>query len=110
MAHLAVEEPDITGIAIAPGKVDTDMQKLIREGGKEAMRAEDHAVFVGEHETGKLVKPEQSGAVIANFAASPDRGLSGKFVKYVHLPLRLGSRTDGRSWNGDELAAFRGDA
>ena len=110
IAHLAVEEPEITSIAIAPGKVDTDMQKLIRETGQEAMSAKDHALFVSEHESGQLVKPEQSGAVLANFALRPDTSLNGKFFKYALPHEETRASLTRRSWNGPELAAYREDA
>jgi len=35
---LSVEEEDITSIAIAPGIVDTSMQKIIREKGEKKTR------------------------------------------------------------------------
>jgi NAD(P)-dependent dehydrogenase (short-subunit alcohol dehydrogenase family) len=83
IAHLGVEEPDITSIAVAPGRVDTDMQKLIRDSGKDSMAEKDHASFIAAHADGQLVQPEQPGTVIANFVAQPETSLSGKFLKYV---------------------------
>ncbi|CRK45959.1 hypothetical protein BN1723_006800 [Verticillium longisporum] len=77
-AHLAVEEPDITTVAVTPGRVDTDMQKLIREGGKDAMNAKDHSAFSSAYDSGELVKPEQPGHVMARFVIDPDHSLTGK--------------------------------
>lgn len=77
-AHMAVEEPAITSIAISPGKVDTDMQKQIREEGKTGMAAETHASFVNEHEKGLLLKPEQPGTVIAKLVDGANKEFSGK--------------------------------
>lgn len=92
IAHLAVEVPEITSIAMAPGRVDTDMQKLIRESGKEAMTEKDHASFISAHETGELVQPEQPAAVISGFVTRPEASLSGKYFKYV--PLREHTNTN----------------
>ncbi|KAI1766795.1 NAD(P)-binding protein [Hypoxylon sp. FL1150] len=90
-AHLAVEEPSITSVAISPGKVDTGMQKQIRDEGKTGMAPEIHASFVTEHETGKLLDPIQPGGVIAKLVAGATDDLSGKHFR----------------WNGPELAKFQ---
>lgn len=80
-AHFAVENPEITSVAMSPGRVDTDMQKLIREDGKSAMAESDYTSFAGAYTEGKLVKPEQPGNVMARFVVDPDHALSGKLVK-----------------------------
>ncbi|KAM0326203.1 hypothetical protein ACHAQA_006800 [Verticillium albo-atrum] len=90
-AHLAVEEPDITSVAVTPGRVDTDMQKLIREGGKDAMDAQDHSSFSSAFDKGELFKPEQPGHVMARFVADPDHSLTGRVLK----------------WQASELAAYQ---
>lgn len=82
-AHLALEEKDITSIAIRPGKVDTGMQQLIRDTGSGTMEKAAYESFVKAKETGELLKPEQPGNVIARLVASPAKELSGKFTKYV---------------------------
>ncbi|KAK0668611.1 putative oxidoreductase [Cercophora samala] len=89
--HIAVEEPDITSVAISPGRVDTDMQKELREKGKAEMAPKDHEAFSKEFEAGTLVRPEQSGGVIANLAVSAKPDLSGKYFK----------------WNAPELAEYQ---
>lgn len=81
--QLSAEEPDITFVAISPGKVDTDMHKQIREAGKEHMAEAVHASFVDEHESGKLLKPEQPGTVIANLVVDAPKEFSGKHFRYV---------------------------
>lgn len=78
--HLAIEEKDITSIAIQPGRVDTDMQQLIRDTGSDTMDKAVYDTFVHAKETGGLLKPEQPGNVIARFVASPAKELSGKFT------------------------------
>ncbi|XXH03124.1 hypothetical protein Hte_009517 [Hypoxylon texense] len=90
-AHLAVEEPSITSVAISPGKVDTEMQKQIRDDGKTGMAPEIHASFVDEHETGKLLDPRKPGGVIAKLADGATSNLNGKHFR----------------WNAAELASFQ---
>lgn len=58
------------------------------------MKAEDHARFTGLHRDGKLVKPEQPGAVLANLALRAKHDLSGQFV----------------SWDAEEMADYRSTA
>ena len=80
-ATLAVEEPNITSIAISPGKVDTAMQKQIREEGQAGMVPEFHAAFVQEHEKGLLLPPEKPAFVIAKLVASGSKEFSGKHLR-----------------------------
>ncbi|PNY29478.1 oxidoreductase [Tolypocladium capitatum] len=89
--HLAVEEPDITSITVAPGRVDTDMQAVIRSSGKDTMNRAQYDTFVEAFGQGKLLKPEQPGHVIAKFVAGPQRDLSGQCL----------------NWNSRELAAYQ---
>ena len=79
--HVAVEEPDITAIAISPGRVDTDMQKELREKGTE-MSKNDYDTFKTAFDEGKLIKPEQTGRVIANLSLGAKPELSGKYFKW----------------------------
>lgn len=81
--HLAVEEPDITSITVAPGRVDTDMQAVLRASGKDTMNKAQYETFVEAFEQGKLLKPEQPGHVVARFVAGPQKDLSGQSLKYV---------------------------
>ncbi|KAF4995319.1 hypothetical protein FGRMN_5218 [Fusarium graminum] len=90
-AHIAIEEPDITSVAIAPGRVDTEMQGVIRSGGKESMNKAQYDSFVDAKEQGILLKPEQPGHVMAKFVADPLKELSGKFF----------------SWNSPEVEAYQ---
>ncbi|AEO65068.1 uncharacterized protein THITE_2111657 [Thermothielavioides terrestris NRRL 8126] len=80
--HVAVEEPDITAVAISPGRVDTDMQKELREKGGAAMSKEDYETFKSDFEEGRLIKPEQAGGIIAKLAVDAKPGLSGKYFKW----------------------------
>ncbi|WQF83017.1 Putative short-chain dehydrogenase/reductase SDR, NAD(P)-binding domain superfamily [Colletotrichum destructivum] len=90
-AHLAVEEPDITSIAISPGRVDTAMQKVIRDAGGGHMAEKDHSSFVSAFDKGELFKPEQPGNIMARFVVNPEHNLSGKFIK----------------WQAGELSAYQ---
>ncbi|KAF2971361.1 hypothetical protein GQX73_g2251 [Xylaria multiplex] len=90
-AHLAVEEPSITTVTVSPGKVDTAMQKQIREEGQTGMSPDVHASFVAEHENGRLLNPDQPGTVIAKLAIGATNILTGKHYR----------------WNAAELADFQ---
>lgn len=78
---MAAEEPDITSISVTPGRVDTDMQRTLREHGRGVMKADEYASFVDAFEKGELFRPEQPAGVVAKMVADPPRELSGKFVK-----------------------------
>jgi len=80
-AHLAVEEPSIISVAVSPGKVDTDMQKVIREQGLTGMSPDIHASFIAEHEEGRLLRPDQPGTVIAKLAIHAPNSLNGKHYR-----------------------------
>ncbi|KAI1116623.1 short-chain dehydrogenase [Nemania sp. NC0429] len=90
-AHLAAEEPSIIAVAVSPGKVDTAMQKEIREEGKSGMTADFHAMFVAEKEDGRLLHPDQPGTVIAKVAIDVPKNLAGKHYR----------------WDGPELVDFQ---
>ncbi|CAK7203775.1 hypothetical protein SEUCBS139899_006522 [Sporothrix eucalyptigena] len=81
--HLAVEEPAITSVAVAPGRVDTDMQKDIREQGVlGGMDPKVYATFVDAFEAGELNPPEKPSEVIAKLALEAKHELSGKYVNW----------------------------
>ncbi|KAI2632821.1 short-chain dehydrogenase [Xylaria nigripes] len=86
-AHLAAEEPSITTVTISPGKVDTPMQKLIREEGHAGMSPSAHASFVADHESGRLLQPIQPGTVIAKLAIQAPAALSGKHYRWDQAEL-----------------------
>lgn len=86
-----MEEPDVTAVAVSPGRVDTDMQKEIREKGQGAMSDKEYADFVSVFEEGKLNKPEWPAQVIAKLSLDAKSDLSGKYVE----------------WNGPEVAEYR---
>lgn len=78
--HLAVEEPDVVAVAVSPGRVDTDMQRVIRDTGKGVMADNDYAGFKDAFEEGSLIKPEWPGEVIARLALEAKHDLSGKYA------------------------------
>lgn len=90
-AVMAVEEPNVTSIAIRPGVLDTDMQKLIREHGKGKMNSEQHEKFINLHSQGQLTPPDVSAHVLAALCFSPPAELSGRFL----------------DWQAPELAAYQ---
>ncbi|KAL2269474.1 hypothetical protein VTJ83DRAFT_1658 [Remersonia thermophila] len=88
--HVAVEEPEVTAVAVSPGRVDTDMQKELRDKGA-AMAKKDYEAFVADFAEGRLVRPEVAGAVLARLAVDAKGELSGKYYK----------------WDAPELAEYR---
>jgi len=88
---LAAEEPDLISVAMRPGMVDTDMQTDLRVNGVHHVTESHHARMKRAHADGTLVRPEDSGYVIAALAVRAPKDLSGKFV----------------SWDGEECKAFR---
>ena len=77
---LKEEEPDITTIAIRPGRVDTEMQRELREDYHDRMSKEDIEFTVKIHRNGELLRPEQPGHVVAKLALGAPRELSGQFI------------------------------
>ncbi|KAM7221062.1 hypothetical protein V8F06_003624 [Rhypophila decipiens] len=88
--HIAVEE-DIVAVSVSPGRVDTDMQKEIREKGSTAMAEKDYAGFVTAFDEGKLNKPEWPAEVMARLSLEAKPELSGKYLV----------------WNAPELVEYR---
>ncbi|TLD22127.1 hypothetical protein PspLS_07937 [Pyricularia sp. CBS 133598] len=80
--HVAVEEPDIVSVSVGPGRVDTDMQKLIRETGKGVMADKDYAGFQTAFEEGRLNKPEWPAQVMASLVLEAKPELSGKYASW----------------------------
>ena len=89
--HIAVEEPEIVTVAIGPGRVDTEMQREIRDQGS-AMTKKDHANFVEVFEEGKLNKPEWPGNVIAKLSLDAKPDVNGKYLRYDPSFFKLGLR------------------
>ncbi|RVD90448.1 uncharacterized protein DFL_001413 [Arthrobotrys flagrans] len=79
---LAHEEPAISSIAIAPGIVDTDMQKALRDGHGNVMPHQEQSLFISLKESGQVVKPGDVGTVLGNLSLNMEKGLSGKYLKF----------------------------
>lgn len=79
---MAAEEPAITAIALRPGVVDTAMQETIRSTGKGRMPDDWHERFVGYHEDGALLAPEQPGRAAALLVLRAGRELSGEHLSW----------------------------
>lgn len=94
--HIAAEEPRVTAIAVGPGRVDTEMQREIREQGApgSSMTEADHANFVAAFEDGKLNKPEWPGHVIAKLSLATKPEVNGKYLRYARLQHAIRSPTD----------------
>ncbi|KAJ1994847.1 hypothetical protein H4R33_000081 [Dimargaris cristalligena] len=86
-ASLTVEEAAITTVTIAPGVVDTDMTRIVREDAESGMSSHEHARFVGLEANKEMVRPEQPGHVIAAVAISGESSLGGKEFKWNDSPL-----------------------
>ncbi|KAF3928082.1 hypothetical protein AA313_de0202789 [Arthrobotrys entomopaga] len=79
---LAHEEPNVTSISIAPGIVDTDMQKDIRQGHGKVMTSQEHAMFMGFKENGILISPDTVGAALGNMCLKLEKELSGRYLQW----------------------------
>ena len=81
-ASVAVEEPNVTSLAIRPGKVDTDMQATLRQVGAAGMAQADHQRFVRHYEKGELEPPERPAAALAVLALVAPHDWSGQFINW----------------------------
>jgi len=87
--HLAIEEPDICSVSIQPGRVDTDLQKTIREQGQASMDSNAHAGFVDDFNSGRLLKPEVPAAVMARVVTAPQWEWNGRNFRFVLVSFFL---------------------
>lgn len=101
---LANEEEGLAVFAVRPGVVDTDMQTLLRDSGKEAMKEAEMERFLALHREGKLLRPEQPAFTIAALAAKASRvepkGEGGK---------GLGEQGAFVTWNDAVLEGFKSE-
>ncbi|KAL2918178.1 hypothetical protein HK105_202105 [Polyrhizophydium stewartii] len=79
---LGKEEPLVTSISLRPGVVDTEMQRLLREKGADAMDGAQHSRFIQLKEEGGLLDPSQPGSAIACLALYAPHELSGQFINW----------------------------
>ncbi|PVV05282.1 hypothetical protein BB560_000201 [Smittium megazygosporum] len=90
-ANIALEEPNVTFLALRPGVVDTELQHIIRTSGEKNMSPKDHEKFVGLKTGSKLLSASVPGQVICNLALRLDHSMTGKFF----------------SWDSPELESYR---
>lgn len=84
MNHLALtlggEEEHVTSVSIAPGMVNTEMQRELREDHATTLEPRFHHKFTSAHQEGRLLRPEQPGHVMAKLVLDAPRELSGRFL------------------------------
>ncbi|THH32886.1 hypothetical protein EUX98_g1284 [Antrodiella citrinella] len=85
---IAEEEPNVTFVALRPGRVDTPMQEVLRKDGVGSMKNDVYEEFVKAYTDGKLNKPEGPGHVIASLALNATKDLSGQFVSWDSEPCK----------------------
>ena len=79
---LAVEEPELTTVAVRPGVVDTDMQTFIREEGPRTMPSDQADYYRQLKDRGELESVVLLGCSIAWLAFYAPREFSGRFLDY----------------------------
>ncbi|CAI2193639.1 4132_t:CDS:2, partial [Funneliformis geosporum] len=91
---VAVEEPEIAAIALRPGIVDTDMQKVVREKGLEmGMSKSEYDYFVNLYESNNLVPVERPAYVFASLVSCAGerfdtiKHLSGRYLSWDDLEM-----------------------
>ena len=88
-AVVAAEEPNIISLTVRPGKVDTDMQAVLRQAGATGMAQVDYQRFVQHYEKGELEPPERPAAALAVLALAAPRDWSGQFINWDDPPVRM---------------------
>lgn len=79
---LALEEPDLTVIAIEPGVVETEMVREVKEKGKSVFNKEQYTGMQPLWEEGHILKAEQPAEKMAKAALKAPKELSGKIIKW----------------------------
>jgi NAD(P)-dependent dehydrogenase (short-subunit alcohol dehydrogenase family) len=79
---LAVEEPELTAVAMRPGVVDTDMQTFIRQEGPRTMPNDQADYYRQLKDRGELEPAEIPARSIAWLALYAPREFSGRFLDY----------------------------
>ena len=87
---LAVEEPELTAVAVRPGVVDTDMQTFIREEGPRVMPSDQADYYRQLKDRGELEPAAIPARSVAWLALYAPREFSGRFLDYDD-PLIYGS-------------------
>ena len=85
---LAVEEPDVLAISVAPGVVDTSMQSDIRERFNDNMAPDLLQRFIGLHANQELLPPQVPATVYVNLALKGwDASINGNYLRYSDKEL-----------------------
>lgn len=79
---LALEEPQVTSVAVRPGKVDTEMQTYLRREGAKGMASEQYQNHLRLHAQGELLPPEKPGLSIVLLALNAPHSWSGEFIQW----------------------------
>ncbi len=79
---MAIEEPQVTVIALRPGIVDTQMQATIRDKGKPRMAEPSYNWLSGLHAQGQLLSPDAPGKAIACLALFAPHAWSGEVMQW----------------------------
>jgi len=80
---LAEEERELTVIAYDPGPCDTELMAEIRAQATATMTPELAAAYHDLHESGSLVRPEETARVLAWLATKAPKGWSGRVVNHA---------------------------
>ncbi|KAK0548911.1 hypothetical protein OC846_002505 [Tilletia horrida] len=101
---LAVEEKKLAVWSIRPGKVDTEMQGLIRSDGAQHMEGQTQQSFADAHRDGKLVPPPAPAHVLVALALRGSR-------EQPQTASGSGAGAEGAflSWDSPELQGWRAD-
>lgn len=75
----------MTTLSIAPGVVDTEMQRELRDTHSSLMTEKEAAKFHNLYKEGGILKPEQPGNFMARLVLNPPKELSGEFLKYTYV-------------------------
>jgi NAD(P)-dependent dehydrogenase (short-subunit alcohol dehydrogenase family) len=87
-AVLAAEEPWLTALAVRPGRVETDMQRVLREQGASVMPRETYEDFVAMHRRGALLPPEAPARTLAVLALHAPGAWSGRFFSWDEADIQ----------------------
>lgn len=79
---LALEEPDVTVVAVRPGVVDTDMQDRLRQRGPRVMPPAQSRYYLELKSRGRLLPPAFPARSIAWLVQYAPRNFSGRFMNY----------------------------
>jgi NAD(P)-dependent dehydrogenase (short-subunit alcohol dehydrogenase family) len=85
---LAIEEPQVTSITMRPGKVENEMQEILRREGAEGMQPEQYKHHVRLHSRGDLLPPKESGRSLTLLALYAPRECSGEFMQWDDPRIR----------------------